>query len=187
MIDPIKDYIVKNGIEGVSYCIIDKYFDINDNEIPFSKSKLAGIKRRITNEERTRTIAEDITKIEALYASQRLALVKRTSSTDGVRLRRATNVGMEAQQSAYALYQAAISTGVLPVSLTDAQKQGMLITISFDALLIKVCDKLSTMALNGEDFSELFTKAEEIKLEPSDVTPQTLTRLYQEFGIEQTD
>jgi hypothetical protein len=94
-----------------------------------------------------------------------------------------TNVGMSAMTAHYDGVGIAIAAGVIPQPLTDGQKTAMIITIEFERLMIKVCDKLSTMALTGQDYSGLFASAKAISLSPSDLNQTRLTELYTEFGI----
>lgn len=130
----------------------------------------------------TNIATRGITHVERVYALASSNLRKLGSSIDGVNPRRLTDEGMQAQEGAYNAYQVASSLGLGVPELSNEQKSALILVVAIDALLIKICDKLTLMVLQVEDYLPLleeFTNLSTRSVPVSMTEIATLTELFE--------
>jgi hypothetical protein len=126
---------------------------------------------------------EDVREVEKVFASQLIALRKRSVSSDGEAFRRLSDIGMKAQLDADSLRQSAISLGIIKDTLSAKDKKAIAMTIAYDTLIIKGWDKLSKLALEGGNYKAMLEKVKNVDLSTFELTQANLDQLYTEFGI----
>jgi hypothetical protein len=126
---------------------------------------------------------EDVREVEKVFASQLIALRKRSASSDGGASRRLSDIGMKAQLDADSLRQSAISLGIIKDTLSAKDKKAIAMTVAYDTLIIKGWDKLSKLALEGGNYKAVLEKVKNVDLSTFKLTQANLDQLYTEFGI----
>ena len=170
MDDEFKRYIIMNNLEGVVRIVGDKFYNNSGTEIPadiFDKYKAD-----FAQAQHQEAIDRVLARIEEVFESKVIDLLKVGYAKTGQKKRRYTHKGMKAQ---LLLDGKRKEEG----SSIDTPNAGNV--APFMDLIDEVFDHLSTKAAAGEDVEAKLKAASAISLEPADLTPANLPKFRQMF------
>jgi len=166
------DLGVVNFMDGIP-------FDIDGKEVTLD---IPAIELEMKTKETKELEFQTIATIESIYSKQVMALFKRASALPSQPVRRLTATGQATQNLVYQTNQIAESLGLITI-LSDVQKQAMVAILPWLQLASKLCDKLTTSVLAGEDVQNLIDLAGNLNISKAELTADKLTELKTTFGI----